>query len=65
MSGKTLGALVEKESRCESEEVKMCRRKKGVAFWSDTLESHGEVSCGGNWHEGIGWVVLFVFEVWI
>lgn len=35
-----------------------------MAFWRDTawfLQSHGEVNCGGNRHEELGWVVcLFV-----
>lgn len=52
------------KSRCESKEAKMCRRKNGVASWSDTacfLQSHGEVSCDRNQHGELGWVVcLFV-----
>lgn len=55
--------VLEKESRCESEEAKMCRRKKGVASRSNTawfLESHGEVNWGGNQQEGLGWVVFLV-----
>lgn len=55
---KILGALLEKESRHESKEAKMCRRKKGADCWSDTAwfwESHGEVNCGGNQNEELGW----------
>lgn len=38
----------------------MCKRNKGVASWNATawvLESHGEVSCGGNQHEELGCLV--------
>lgn len=55
-----------RKCKCEKEEAKMFKRKKGTASWSDTacfLESHGEVICGGNQHEELEWVVCLLISL--